>query len=83
MIQLTYTTGWSGIEYLDHLAVECLDPPKTPLPITETGYRSAFFDDDTRPGGDSVGYTERWLNEAAQDKTWRAHVETTRQFRLF
>lgn len=80
-IELEYESDWLGHEGVDHLTVRCGEP----LPITETGYRSAFFDDshDPRPGTSFVSYVEAWLKVAARSEAWRKHVNETRQLSLF
>jgi len=68
-----------------HLEIESIAPERAPLPITETGYRSHFHPCGTieAKGGDVVAQVAAWLNEAAKDAGWQAHVEASRQGELF
>lgn len=57
-----------------------------PLPITETGYRSQFFNSGEvlgAFGNDPVAYVLAWLDEGAKSKEWLAKVEAARQHSLF
>lgn len=87
---------WQGIEIeaiywpcrwgaIAHLEIRSIEPPRAPLPITETGYRSHF-----RPcgnvegtGGDVVAQVRAWLDEEATKPDWRRYVEASRQGKLF
>jgi hypothetical protein len=72
----------STIYHFSRLEVEA--DHRVPLPITETGYKS-----QTQPGGTieaaggPVAYVERWLNQTAQTKEWRAIEAELRQGTLF
>ena len=50
----------------DHLEIAAA--PRTPLPITETGYRSHFMDPaDLASFEDAAGYVRAWLEDAANN----------------
>jgi hypothetical protein len=54
------------------------------LPVTETGYRSAFIAGSviTLEGG-LVAFVRDWLDEAANDPAWKAAQDAARQLALF
>lgn len=63
-----------------HIEIKC----DKKLPITETGYKSHFMDIRNLEGfSDHVAFVVVWLNDAAQSKEWRRHVESLRQGDLF
>jgi hypothetical protein len=69
---------------LAHLEIESIEPDRTPLPMTETGYRSHF----TRPDvieaeGGPVPFVRAWLAEAAKDPEWIAAEADRKQMSLF
>ncbi|MHB0696986.1 hypothetical protein, partial [Roseomonas mucosa] len=67
-----------------HLEVEATAPARTELPITETGYRSHFLGPAAMDeAGGPVAYVTAWLDEAAQDKAWKARQVAARQMALF
>lgn len=80
-IRLRYAAlRWSVI---DHVEIQSVDGE--PLPFTETGYLSHFFDPVT-PSYDEAQLTELvliWLEETAKSKSW-IEAETARaQYSLF
>lgn len=88
---------WQGIEIeaiycprqfggvIAHLEIRSIEPPRAPLPITETGYRSHFHPCGTveANGGDVVAQVIAWLDEKAAKPDWRRYVEPSRQGELF
>ncbi|MCG2841040.1 hypothetical protein L6Q21_08600 [Sandaracinobacter sp. RS1-74] len=88
---------WQGIEIeaiycprqfggvIAHLEIRSIEPPRAPLPITETGYRAHFHPCGTveANGGDVVAQVTAWLDEEAAKPDWRRYVETSRQGELF
>lgn len=91
-----YRFAWQGIEIeavytplkwktIAHLEVRSVKPERTPLPITETGYRSHFHQPGTieSRGGDVVAQVIAWLDEEALTPEWKRHVERSRQGELF
>lgn len=83
-IEATYTPRCYG-GAVAHLAVRSITPEGAPLPITETGYRSHFHQPGTieAHGGNVIGQVMAWLDEEAAKPAWRAHVDDSRQLRLF
>ncbi len=82
-IEITFTARrWSVI---DHLEIRSVRPERAPLPITGTGYLSHFMQPGTiaAHGGDVVAQVRAWLDEAALEPEWLAHVEKGRQGELF
>jgi len=82
-IEASYTPlKWDVIA---HLEIRSINPDRTPLPITETGYRSHFHQPGTieAHGGDVVAQVTAWLDEEAESKAWQNYVEASRQYSLF
>jgi hypothetical protein len=93
----TYRFHWKGIEIeatyvprsrggvIAHLEIESIQPPRAPLPITETGYKSHFHPCGTveANGGDVVTLIVAWLDEEAAKPSWRAYAAKSRQGELF
>lgn len=92
----TYHFQWEGIEIeatydpakwgvIAHLEIESINPPRAPLPITETGYKSHFHPCGTveANGGDVVAQIIAWLDEEAVKPEWRRYVQASRQGELF
>jgi hypothetical protein len=65
-----------------HLEIHAAN--KTPLPITETGYKSHFIDKEAVEAlGGPVAYARAWLDEAAASPAWKAKAQASRQLSLF
>ena len=92
----TYHFQWEGIEIeatydpvkwgvIAHLEIESINPPRAPLPITETGYKSHFHPCGTveANGGEVVAQIIAWLDEEAVKPEWRRYVQASRQGELF
>lgn len=92
----TYRFQWEGIEIeatycpvqwgvIAHLEIESINPPRAPLPITETGYKSHFHPCGTveANGGDVVAQIIAWLDVEATKPEWRRYVQASRQGELF
>ena len=77
-IEITYKKNYiSGYDHIDVYASEI-------LPITSTGYRSIFLnEDDIIEANGVVNYIERLLNQAAESKDWQTHKQERRQTSLF
>ena len=74
--------GGSTHHQIAHLEIHAAN--KTPLPITETGYKSHFIDKETVAAlGGPVAYARTWLDEAAASPEWKAKAEASRQLSLF
>ena len=64
-IEVRHETAWLGGE-MEHIEVETT--PRTPLPFTETGYRSHFMRADELAHYDSpASFVLAWLNATAED----------------
>ena len=87
------TITWRGIRMevthvgsysagMDHIEIHTEN--KTPIPITETGYKSHFF-----PTGSYAEYETAedlvvaWLEAEADSKEWKAKELASRQMSLF
>ena len=83
-IEVTYVPrSWGGV--IAHLEIESIQPPRAPLPITETGYKSHYHPCGTveANGGDVVAQIMAWLDEEAAKPEWRAYAARSRQGELF
>lgn len=86
-IEITWKPEWSrigeGLTFA-HLEIRSVNPPKAPLPITATGYRSHFTDRaDVMHYGDPEAYVMAWLDDAARSLKWREAEMSRRQLALF
>lgn len=82
-IELTYwSLKWNAIS---HLEIRSVVPECSPLPITETGYKSHFFQPDSVEfiNGSLVETVIQWLDDEAKSKEWLDFVEASRQGDLF
>lgn len=78
-IAVSYQRNWLNSGNW-HIELRC----DAPLPVTQTGYRSAFLPDAELEGeADLLAHVTAWLDEAAQSKDWLRHVEDSRQGTLF
>ena len=65
VIEIRHTPNWLGTER-HHVEIEAR--PRTPLPVTETGYRSAFLAPDALEDyRNAAAFVQEWLDEAALD----------------
>ena len=83
-IETTYVPrSWGGV--IAHLEIESIQPPRAPLPITKTGYKSHYHPCGTveANGGDVVAQIIAWLDEEAAKPEWRAYAARSRQGELF
>jgi hypothetical protein len=81
-LSVSYHPSYFGIG-VHHLELRVIAPENAIIPVTETGYRSHFFNDDVEQYGGPLGYVRTWLDEAAQSAAWQHHVEAARQLKLF
>lgn len=64
-IEIRHQANWLNSDY-HH--IEIITDPRTPLPITETGYRSHFMLDEAFGRYDNAqAFVAAWLEEAAKD----------------
>jgi hypothetical protein len=84
-IEVRYDPDWLSLSRpLAHLEIEALDPVKSPLPMTETGYRSHFCAPaDIDAEGGPVDFVRAWLDHDARLPEWKAGQEKRRQLTLF
>lgn len=67
-IEITFTPDSFGI--VDHIELHTQN--KTPLPVTDTGYRSYFMDKGTvAHNGGAVAFVTTWLDHEAERTGWR------------
>jgi hypothetical protein len=67
-----------------HLEIETISPARSPLPMTETGYRSHFTHDvAVYAYGDPVSFVEAWLAETAATPAWQLSQSQRQQLSLF
>ena len=90
-----YKFEWCGIcislrhahkfcSVIEHLEIRSIDPEKSPLPITETGYKSHFVDESSlHEYGGALAYVLAWLNEEAGKPEWQRQKEVASQYSLF
>jgi hypothetical protein len=86
-IEIRYEPHWLGMDIgydTAHLEIESIVPERTPLPITETGYRSHFTSPETVAAyGGPIAFVEAWLETESQAPGWRHEEQARRQFDLF
>jgi hypothetical protein len=87
-IEVVYEPDWcrssEGPFPRSHLSITTTQPAKTPLPITESGYRSHFLEPgEVEAAGGAVAYVRTWLDEAAKEPKWRRGAAKRRQLDLF
>ena len=72
------STGWS------HIEIAVVTPKGAPLPITDTGYRSHFLDEELlNKAGGPVAFFSRWIVQEATTKQWAKVEYKWRQLELF
>ena len=97
MTYQTFRFTWNEIEIearyapekwgvIAHLEIESIAPPRAPLPITETGYRSHYCpigSIEQEFNGDIIAAVKHWLDKDAQTKRWKDFEQAARQYALF
>lgn len=89
-IEVRYCPSWADYyeriygHPLAHLEIEAIDPPRRPLPMTETGYRSHF----TAPAviaaqGGPAAFVRAWLDHEAAADDWQDQEAARAQLSLF
>ncbi len=64
--------------------LEVITPNKTPLPFTESGYRSHFTNaDEIEEYTTPIDFVKAWLEATAKSKQWKKHREQRNQLTLF
>ena len=70
--------GWS------HIEIVVLTPKGAPIPITATGYRSHFLDQDFLiEAGGPVAFFLAWIEREARTRQWAKTEFKWRQLELF
>ena len=89
-VSVTYEANWLGMSKelspfaTAHLEIAAVEPPKQPLPVTETGYRSHFIARGiVEQAGGPVAFARAWLDQAAKAPAWKRQQEASRQLCLF
>jgi hypothetical protein len=87
-LEIGFERNWLGSPPSDyhpsHLEIRSVNPPKEPLPVTETGYLSHFLEPaDIDNAGGPVAFVVNALDKAAKSKEWKAHDAARRQLSLF
>lgn len=89
-IEIRYTPSWADYyrriygHRLAHLEIQSIDPPDSPLPVTETGYRSHFTSpEEVEDAGGPVAFVQAILDEAARSPAWIEREAAARQLSLF
>lgn len=89
-VEISYEPNWMGGlteafgEPLAHLQIQSVSPERAALPVAETGYRSAFVAEFVITLEDGpVAFARDWLDEAANDPTWKLAQDAARQLALF
>ncbi len=81
-ITITYEKDWLSMGASEfatsHIEIQSADGQ--PLPITETGYLSHFFEPRDI---DPVAEIKEWLALRAQSKEWQKYLAETQQLNLF
>jgi hypothetical protein len=87
-IEIRYCPAWLSRDVdgfnIAHLEIEAIDPKRTRLPMTQTGYRSHFLQhEEIIAYGGPLAYAKAWLEHEALSKQWLSYVEASRQGELF
>ena len=91
-IEISYCPQWLASEFsgdidgynIAHLEIRAIEPERTRLPITETGYKSHFCQHaDIEQYGGAIGFVTAWLESEARSAAWQNHIEKSRQGDLF
>ena len=78
-IEVSYQANWLNSGQW-HLELRCAQA----LPVTTTGYRSAFVPADVIESATEIEvYVLAWLDKAAEDPVWQRSVYDNRQLKLF
>ncbi len=76
--------AFEGCPDMAHLEIESLSPPRAPLPMTDTGYRSHFIPpQEVERFGGPEAYVEAWIAELSDSTAWRQTHASARQLALF
>ncbi|MDF1600942.1 hypothetical protein PZ895_14360 [Mesorhizobium sp. YIM 152430] len=86
-IEVRYEPRWLGSDgpfNTAHLELEVIEPARSPLPVTETGYRSCFLKAQlVEEMGGPVAFALSWLDQSAKTQSWKDSEHASRQMSLF
>ena len=87
-IEISYCPQWLSGDIdsynVAHLEIRTIEPERTRLPITETGYKSHFCQNaDIEQYGGVVAFVTAWLESEARSAAWQNHIENSKQGDLF
>lgn len=86
-IEVRYEEQWLGTDgpfSTAHLEVVAVEPERTPLPMTETGYRSHFTPASViAEAGGPEAFVRAWLDHEAGTRAWKEMEAAARQMTLF
>lgn len=79
-IEIRYCPEW----LVGHAHIEVESLCRSPLPITETGFRSVFTTcEAVEESGGPIKLIESWLDEEASSSSWKLADATRKQLTLF
>ncbi len=82
-IRITHTRDYLA-QGEDHLAIESVNPPKAPTPLTETGYLSHFITPTAlEKAGGPKAFVSEWLRRESFTPAWQKRDLKRRQGDLF
>lgn len=86
-IEVSYDPDWlnmKGPHKTAHLELRVLEPKSAMIPVTETGYRSAFIAQGVvEEGGGPEKFTKDWLDYEATKPEWKNRHGDSNQLSLF
>jgi hypothetical protein len=88
-LEVTWERNWlnigrEGDRDVAHLVIQSVNPLDAPLPITGTGYRSHFTNEQTVMAlGGPVAFVEAWLEAESQLPDWHDAEAARQQLTLF
>lgn len=81
-VSIKHTPHWHGA--IDHIEIRSIKPERAPLPITETGYKSHFIQEEyLNEYGGAEAYVLAWLDAESKSPEWKTRLEESKQFCLF
>jgi len=79
-----FKVGTHNGNHISHLEIECIEPARAPLPMTETGYRSHHATtDEILQYGDAVDFVKAWLEHEEKSDLWQDVQIRSAQLTLF
>ena len=69
--------------YMIHIELRTLEPERSPLPVTKTGYRSHFAHAEIVTEYDTIiAFVQAWLDHAAKNNSWKQVERAAQQLCL-